>query len=480
MDNRQNILLWHPQVHDFFGENLYYFMLRFKGYNRNHLETLKQQLEKEGIVGFCLYEVFGEFDILMRIWLTLNGFHIINRILETFSNLMAYPFYRIIDQNHWAFTEYPNESNLQELLSNKSIIDTIQRQRSQENTKTIIEQYEKGNVLRYKPRSSGTKFYTTLTFGENGTISRRQEIEIKETMKRIQKDARSNQLEFKVKELSLYFCEQGIAHVLIKGVTDDVGGVRNLVVNQIIPETRGLFPETTTFVIAEEDPYESDDISTEALEKYSIGTPPLWIQLWFPNFYDIASDTSKLMTVQTILIDNRETIQSISEEHRLQVIKPLLEGVLSGQPENAIASILLWFARTEAFLGNEEIFIGYLRYLTGGQGKEVQEIHLEIKRKLGITKEEIGDKYITLGNKLEKYVEAVKRFTPNAELINITPQPAELTHIRNWFAHGEIFSNFDNEWQNIFKLFLWFLPLYESILSSIKTGISPDSQGEKV
>ncbi len=63
--DEQEILLWHPQVHYFFGESLYFFALRFRSYSRDMLEHVRTSLVEHGIVGICLYEVVGEYDVLL-------------------------------------------------------------------------------------------------------------------------------------------------------------------------------------------------------------------------------------------------------------------------------------------------------------------------------------------------------------------------------------------------------------------------------
>ena len=61
-----NMLIWHPKIHEYFNENLYYFALRFKGYRRETVRKIRDNLISEGIIGICVYEIFGSYDILIR------------------------------------------------------------------------------------------------------------------------------------------------------------------------------------------------------------------------------------------------------------------------------------------------------------------------------------------------------------------------------------------------------------------------------
>jgi len=62
-------------VHEHFDEQLYYLLLSVKPLNeRVFIDALKQLLNVYGVSRFCFYQVYGNFDVLLRIWLPPRHF----------------------------------------------------------------------------------------------------------------------------------------------------------------------------------------------------------------------------------------------------------------------------------------------------------------------------------------------------------------------------------------------------------------------
>ena len=79
---RHHGFVWHPAVHHYFGEKLHYLLVQFSQYLPSRLrpdseqhestrDRLHRLLEDVGAYGHCIYEVFGDADILVRVWLDL-------------------------------------------------------------------------------------------------------------------------------------------------------------------------------------------------------------------------------------------------------------------------------------------------------------------------------------------------------------------------------------------------------------------------
>ena len=104
------VLLWHPQVHRYYNEELYYVALRFAPYRRDVKEKLRTALDDQGISGCCLYEIFGTYDILLRVWLTSSLLPRLLKVFEDFPSLTSQPVFRAEDIRHWAFGAEIDES----------------------------------------------------------------------------------------------------------------------------------------------------------------------------------------------------------------------------------------------------------------------------------------------------------------------------------------------------------------------------------
>lgn len=66
--------LWHDKVHDWNGESLIYVQLTFTPvYRRDDItEFLYGYLREHNVTSFCIYEIYGLYDILLRAWLPRN------------------------------------------------------------------------------------------------------------------------------------------------------------------------------------------------------------------------------------------------------------------------------------------------------------------------------------------------------------------------------------------------------------------------
>lgn len=86
-------VVWHPNVHHYYGERLYYFLLRYSKYivgtpadgqaSTTPLEEIHGVLCHVGAFGHCLYEVFGDADILVRVWLDSERYRMLRSELAT-------------------------------------------------------------------------------------------------------------------------------------------------------------------------------------------------------------------------------------------------------------------------------------------------------------------------------------------------------------------------------------------------------------
>lgn len=72
--------IWHPNVHHYFLERLYFFLIEMSRYapgkladqskpSKSTLDKIHETLERVAAYGHCIYEVFGDVDLLVGVWL---------------------------------------------------------------------------------------------------------------------------------------------------------------------------------------------------------------------------------------------------------------------------------------------------------------------------------------------------------------------------------------------------------------------------
>lgn len=62
---------WHPQLHETWGgERLYFWRVAFPTYERDqYREGIREVMRRTGVTAYAVYELYGAYDILLRVWL---------------------------------------------------------------------------------------------------------------------------------------------------------------------------------------------------------------------------------------------------------------------------------------------------------------------------------------------------------------------------------------------------------------------------
>ena len=473
-EGQKPILLWHPQIHEFFNETLYFFALRFRGYSRSHIERLRGEMLGQGIRGICLYELFGAYDILVRAWLTSTMFAVVDGILEETPALASHPaVFKVTDMMHWAFPNLPDGEALKILLADKERINVAQEQAENEE-KQSFDQYESSGIAKYSALGDQTIFYTTLNFSQLPVISLAVEKEIKGVLTGVYRNCLAGKCA--VSKVNIFFGE-GFSYALIKGAVNSLQGARDFIVEELVTSLKNLVPETTTFATCERNPYESDNISRDGIEHFQLGSSPLWIETWFPELYRLGSTPSEALAIESFLSSCQKDVQLLPEDQKISLLRPILEAVLTNDPRRAVTAVLPWFAEIESTLADNKTWFSFLRATTNLDSTALMEEDVRIREAVGLGRDTPKD--ITLGDILNKYVKALQDHDSESLANMGTPQPSELTHVRNVFAHGEIFSSLKDEWKRTVELLLWFLPLYDTLILSRVRGKSGRSEAQE-
>lgn len=188
--NEKAEFLWHYDVHKRFGENLLYLMFSFVPVYRREdiINSLKKFIGERGISSYCIYEMFGYYDIMLRIWLPSSQhpskfIKELNRVLEAVDCIRELPFYVEDNRYHWMWWDYkkgskpssPKEEDINKL--SEDIVRAVEG-----NTIDPVEfaQLERKHILKsYKPKE-GIKFFVIIPpppLAESPTFSYRENVE---------------------------------------------------------------------------------------------------------------------------------------------------------------------------------------------------------------------------------------------------------------------------------------------------------------
>lgn len=455
-------LLWHPDLHAYYSEELYYIGLRFSGYNREVIEAVKGDLSEFDLKGTCAYEVFGEYDVLLRVWVPLGSFvRDVLPALDRYENLMTRHVMKVSEAFHWPFPKKPSEAGIGELGGRTDTIRKIQDNiRRKGKAHTEISQYVNAKLSYYGAigKAESTKFFTSLNFQDRPNLSRAQERSIRTRLRRAYEACLGD--DGPVTNVSIYLGD-GFAYAMIKGLVNTVQEARDFVLD-ITRDFDGLKPFTSTYMVCEIEPLEEDYLSDSAFARFSVGTSP-WVQTWFSELYRVAGDPDLVQSVTNLLVSNRQSISELPMDSTpgRDLFKGLLLAVVKRDPAIAMQVVLPWFASIEHDLARN--WMPSLRAISELQGKDLEQEDFALRKELKLMRES-GFPRIPLGDWLKLYLAALAKHVPESRLLERKVQPAELTKIRNAFAHGDIIANLEKLWAQAFETMLWYAPLHQDLM----------------
>ncbi|GAG80192.1 unnamed protein product, partial [marine sediment metagenome] len=216
------------------------------------------------------------------------------------------------------------------------------------------------------------------------------------------------------------------ANVMIMGISPNPVEVRNFIVDKIGSKLRGFFVIPTTFIVCNETPYESYYISEDALSKFTIGSLPLFIRSWFPDFYRLGANANIIMQIQHKLVNHENEVTSLTSDFKREILKPLLQAVMTDNAGMAVRAVLPWFAEVEHYLA--ENFFPFLASISSLQGDDLANAEFDIRKSLGLLRE--ITKEITLANRLKMYYLALRKYRNKNVLFSDNNKCDRLTEIR--------------------------------------------------
>lgn len=214
--------IWHQRVHELRRESLAYYQLQFSPtYDRERISlAIDQVLERNGVGSFCMYETYGIYDILLRLWLRpqINAVRFSRELTRTLADhqcTRVIPFL-VAESYHWAWW---SEASDEYLKPSEHDIETLDEQvilqidAGNTNYEVLEELSAKHVLRRYHEEPNDVKFFVIIPPPvpmRDPTRDQEEEAEAKilQTMQEFQRQG-------KIVEPSLYV-GQGFAWLLIK------------------------------------------------------------------------------------------------------------------------------------------------------------------------------------------------------------------------------------------------------------------------
>ena len=106
---------WHPQLRELWGnERLYFWRVHFPTYERlRFLDNVEEVMRRTGVVAYAVYELYGGFDMLLRVWLRTTQGVFESTFHEVFGkdpNIMIEGFSVTDVVTHWPWAGESGES----------------------------------------------------------------------------------------------------------------------------------------------------------------------------------------------------------------------------------------------------------------------------------------------------------------------------------------------------------------------------------
>ena len=176
---------WHPQVHTHMGEELWFFLIRFKDPTVGAVEDqLRAVLNEAGIVHACRYTLYGFWDGLVRAWMTEAMTRRFLRLVKDRRVELGIDDVRPFEvtELHYLWRGDPNllESgpSIEKLNAFEEAIEAVRGDASLLQPKVREDLIGNKLLIKRPPVSStGVKLYVTLGHTASSSFTQDQEVE---------------------------------------------------------------------------------------------------------------------------------------------------------------------------------------------------------------------------------------------------------------------------------------------------------------
>ncbi len=466
--------IWHPYVHSFYNEKLCYFLIAIKPFNRAVFEErLNSILKQYGVDKACHFELLGNFDILVRVWLIQGARGAFERKVTEIPNCKHVASFEVdVAELPWGFPkdEEPKESDLERLTANPDLIKKIQS--GELATGDRVEQLISGHLL-----SDARLFESAVKEPIKGFVSISAHPEFygnpqrsRNLVKNIVTYLKSPQS--KVKDSALYI-GIGFAWVFVKVLVDDFYAIGNFV-DWLHKGYSFEGISTNTFVVSGRDWNQGEGISEFALREARGLNPNVWKVV--PLLYDLPPDVPPL----------NEQERGVFEEEIIAMKADAAEGNISPQQFAAAIKFL------EAVLKDKRLDCFSALYESIGLAEErlrdgIERVAATVMKSPGNLLNELNSQQdsdsgqvkklstLALGDLFRAWMILLKQAGQTVTNPDLTQEKfAEVTRMRNHVMHFGKFAPRE-QWQPWLKNLLWLykvVPTFEEATLRLKKPLA--------
>jgi hypothetical protein len=247
-------LVWHPLVHKRFSEELHYFLIKTNIYSSTFKKQLHEFLFEIGTEGFCMYEIFGNYDILLRVWFTNENRLKFVEYIENRPEIAGIEEFFVQGFNiswHDESGKCQGDPNVDDLI--RLSPETIQKAQFGQLSEPEMKELSSKHILLSREISFSNKKFKFFVLMDYASSPLR-DFKIREYIEQFIDNQRSY-----VDKVSVY-SGIGFTRYIIKAVSKNFYDILRFIL-ALISEFRILNVQTNTVVVAEENPYESDNIT---------------------------------------------------------------------------------------------------------------------------------------------------------------------------------------------------------------------------
>ncbi|HXM50196.1 MAG TPA: hypothetical protein VN956_20310 [Pyrinomonadaceae bacterium] len=454
-------LLWAPAVHQFYEETCYYFLLRLENPTGDVVGTVGHLLARALISSFCIYELFGYYDVLVRIWATSRRRNRFIKVLE--SNRHFIEDAREFQASSILYLWAKNQSipNLEVAQHAREVTEVRQSIATHEavNEETLDRIISLGLAHKLPAREdSYIKVYIALSRTPRN-LGEKHEAEY---VQKIIEDAKAL-----LEDVSIY-SGIGFANYLIKAVVSEFSKIDKITTTLLAPLLQQFQLRPMTLIIANNDAPQSDVIDSEGESSLAL----FHIELVLGA--ESASSINKLSSQE------KESVASIFNEFNALLGTPfgtVFEGLLKARLQE---DAFLLGEKLVVILRIESLLRQFLLDLYKSKlGDEWFSIVKKAASLCGVASDKspvkdytlhdflvVTDKLIAEGTMSRNNVEKVLGLGWKAKL-------DEVKEIRNDFAHGAIFQTdyVKGRWEHVARSVCKVGEIYNALSANYEVSI---------
>ena len=455
-ESRRGQVIWHPLVHRRFSEELHYFRIRTTNYSSEFRQSLRRTLSEIPTMGFCIYQIFGSYDILLRVWFTSLNRQKFVESAKRFAGIRIEEFlvqeFDVSWNESGNIPETPNESELVQLTP-----EIVQAAQHGQLTKSEMEDLlSKGLLLSHTISFPNTeyKFFVLMDYSSDVPVG-------DSLVTQHLKNLIINQ---SFAEKVSAYSGIGFTRYLIKGVSRDFYNILRFV-TELISAFKFLEVHTNTIVVAEEEPCEFDDItlvgSIAAKEADTVRSlvPELYKHPKLKLF--------ELNLLETKILERADAFRNDTDE----ILQKAIHFIIVDDSRGLAAHVLTYLSEFERFL--RESFACFTVGLCREAPQEKNVIPDKVMNDAYKARNVTRNKSLSLGEWIELY-----RCVSNATLDTKDDWIRE--HIgtlkaaaawRNKFAHAE-YGNVVQDWSELIDFLSKFILAKKQVETYIGERVS--------